>query len=73
MDIKKPIASMKRRVQGADGFDVFITDGGAMMRHRTSGKLVKLFDRVVVYFAKFKTHLPDPRSSAPELALHRLG
>ena len=58
MDIKMPIASMKKRVQGEDGFDVFITTDGGIMRHRTSGKLVRLYDRGGVYFAKFKTKLP---------------
>ena len=73
MDIKMPIASMRRRVHGPDGFDVFLTNGGAMMRHRESGKLVKLYDRGGVYFAKFKTHLPDLRSQQPEPPFQRLG
>ena len=28
MKIKMPIASLKNRVVGEDGFDIFITDGG---------------------------------------------
>ena len=71
MKIKMPIASMKRRVHGEDGFDFFITDGGAMMRHRVSGKLVKLYDRGGVYFAKFKTHLP--KSIPSDQPFQRLG
>ena len=41
MKIKMPIASMKKRVEGADGYDVFITEAGAVMRHRKNGALVK--------------------------------
>ena len=73
MDIRMPIASMRKRVHGAGGFDVFLTNGGAMMRHRTSGKLVKLYDRGGVYFAKFKTHLPDLTPHEPEQPFQRLG
>ena len=73
MDINVLTASMKRRVQGADGFDVFITDGGAMMRHKMRGKLGKLSDRGGVCFTKFKTHLANTRSSGPEPPFPRLG
>ena len=58
MKIKMPIGSMKKRIEGPNGFDTFITNGGAIMRHRATGKLVKLYDRSGVYFAKFKTALP---------------
>ena len=61
MDIRMPIASLKGRVQGKNGFDIFITDDGAIMRHRVSGKLVRLYDRGGVYFCNFRTKLPgDP-------------
>ena len=73
MDIKMPIASMKRKVDGPDGFDVFLTDGGAMMRHRETGKLVQLYDRGGVYFAKFRTRLPDVDPGNPVSPFHRLG
>ena len=42
MKIKMPIGSMKKRVKGVDGYDVFITEGGAVLRHRKNGALVKL-------------------------------
>ena len=73
MDIKMPIASMKKRVEGADGFDVFITDGGAMMRHRKTGQLVQMYDRGGVYFSKFQTQLPDGLPHKPKSPFHRLG
>ena len=73
MDIKMPIASMKRRVHGENGFDVFITTGGAIMRHRKSGKLVKLYDQGGVYFAKLKTQLPGSQPNILDSPVHRLG
>ena len=73
MKIKVPIASMRKRVVGKDGFDVYITDEGALMRNRMSGKLVRLYDRGGVYFAKFKTKLPGVRDQGPDSRFHRLG
>ena len=62
----------EEEVTGKDGFDVFLTDDGAIMRNRESGKLVKLYDRGGVYFAKFKTKLPDAKIPDP-LLFHRHG
>ena len=59
MDIKMPIASLKRRIHGDEGFDVFITADGGLMRHRKSGNLVRLYDRGGGYFAKFQTQRPS--------------
>ena len=59
-------------MRGANGYDAFITEGGAFMRHRTTGKLVKLYDRSGVYFAKFKTALPPHDKNADQL-FGRLG
>ena len=73
MKIKMPIASMKKRVEGADGYDVFITEGGAVMRHRKNGALVKLYDRGGVYFAKFKTKLPNASTRDPDSLFVRRG
>ena len=73
MDIRMPIASMKKRVVGENGFDVFLTCGGAVMRHRKSKKTVTLYDRGGVYFAKFKTHLPDMKKNDPGSPFGRLG
>ena len=64
---------MKRRVEGAYGYDVFITEGGAVMRHRNDGALVKLYDRGGVYFAKFKTKLPDANTRDPDSLFVRRG
>ena len=71
MKIKMPIGSMKKRVEGADGSDVFITEGGAIMRNRTNGKTVKLYDRGGVYFAKFRTTLPDAVPPSPNSLVGR--
>ena len=73
MDIKMPIASMRRRVQGTDGSDVFITSDGGIMRHRTSGRLVRLYDWGGVYFAKFRSKLPDADSAVSGSPFGRLG
>ena len=73
MKIKMPIASMKKRVEGADGYDVFITEGGAVMKHRKNGALVKLYDRGGVYFAKFKTKLPNANTRDPDSLFVRRG
>ena len=73
MKIKMPIGSMKKRVEGADGSDVFITEGGAIMRNRTNGKTVKLYDRGGVYFAKFRTTLPDAIPPSPNSLFGRRG
>ena len=66
MKFKMPIGSMKKRVEGADGSDVFITEGGAIMRNRMNGKTVKLYDRGGAYFAKFRTTLPDVPDAIPQ-------
>ena len=73
MKIKMPIASMKKRVEGADGYDVFITEGGAIMKHRKNGALVKLYDRGGVDFAKFKTKLPNANTRDPDSLFVRRG
>ena len=44
MDIKMPISSMKKRVQGKNGFDDFILGEEAIMRNRATGKVVRLYD-----------------------------
>ena len=59
MKIKMQMTSTKKRVEGADGYDVFITEGGAVLRHRKNRALVKLYDRGGVDFAKLKTELPN--------------
>ena len=73
MKIKMPIASLKNRVVGEDGFDIFITDGGAVMRHRRTHNLAKLYDRGGVYFAKFKPHAPRNQKGDTSTPFGRLG
>ena len=73
MKIRMPIASLKKRVVGEDGYDVFITWGGAVMRHRRSKKVVKLYDRGGVYFAKFRPRLPSAPKNDPDSPFGRLG
>ena len=73
MKIRMPIASLKNRVTGENGFDIFITEGGAVMRHRRSGKLASLYDRGGVYFAKFKPHLPSTKKDDGGSPFGRLG
>ena len=73
MKIKMPIASLKNRVVGEDGFDIFITDGGAVMRHRRTHNLAKLYDRGGVYFAKFKPHAPKNQKIDTSTPFGRLG
>ena len=74
MKIKIPIASMKNRVAGPDGYDVFITEEGGALRHRRTGDVIQMFDRSGVYFCKWKTSLPPLSNGLPiESGFTRLG
>ena len=57
MKVKVPIASLRNRVKGKGGSDIFITEDGGIMRNRVSGRSVRIYDRGGVYFFKFKPEL----------------
>ena len=57
MKIAMPIASIRQTIK--KGNDLYITEGGGVIRNRRNGKTIKLHERGGVYFFKMRFLPPN--------------